>query len=231
MERRGGENGLGREHYYLDFSAQLDENIDKVLGGNSSPSPPLLVPSSSVISDAPSDQTVVSVAQSPSSPLNHWQEGKLGSGGEEDAKDWEEVEEKQENCTGTLDSICTEGSSLEEPRYAKVTHKQKRGSSSTPRLARKKEEEPKASARDEFARNSVGVSIGNSPLHPARAQDPPGLRLLEAPRPPSSSRHAGAEGRLLASQQSGQHGHSVGQLNHQGNHRDEEEENGQVVIL
>ena len=29
------------------------------------------------------------------------------------------MEEKQENCTGTLDSICTEGS-LEEPRYAKV---------------------------------------------------------------------------------------------------------------
>ena len=25
-----GEGGLGREHYYLDFSAHLDENIDKV---------------------------------------------------------------------------------------------------------------------------------------------------------------------------------------------------------
>ena len=25
-----GESGLGREHYYLDFSAHLDENIDKV---------------------------------------------------------------------------------------------------------------------------------------------------------------------------------------------------------
>lgn len=82
--------------------------------------------------------------------------------GGEGGADWEE--EKQENCTGTLDSICTEGS-LEEPRYAKVistlthtavtqiilktlitfssqvTHKQKRGSSSTPRLARKKQEE------------------------------------------------------------------------------------------
>ena len=61
-----------------------------------------------------------SVAQSPSSPLNHWQEGQLGSGrdegGEEGGKEWEE---KQENCTGTLDSIRTEGS-LEEPRYAKV---------------------------------------------------------------------------------------------------------------
>ena len=64
-----------------------------------------------------------SVAQSPSSPLNHWQEGQLGSGrdegGEEGGKEWEEGEEKQENCTGTLDSIRTEGS-LEEPRYAKV---------------------------------------------------------------------------------------------------------------
>ena len=31
MERMAaGEDGLGREHYYLDFSAQLDENIDKV---------------------------------------------------------------------------------------------------------------------------------------------------------------------------------------------------------
>ena len=62
-----------------------------------------------------------SVAQSPSSPVTHWQEGKVGSGGEEggeeDGKEW--AGEKQENCTGTLDSICTEGS-LEEPRYAKV---------------------------------------------------------------------------------------------------------------
>ena len=30
MERMSGEGGLGREHYYLDFSAHLDENIDKV---------------------------------------------------------------------------------------------------------------------------------------------------------------------------------------------------------
>ena len=31
MERMAaGEDGMGREHYYLDFSAQLDENIDKV---------------------------------------------------------------------------------------------------------------------------------------------------------------------------------------------------------
>ena len=30
MERMSGEAGLGREHYYLDFSAHLDENIDKV---------------------------------------------------------------------------------------------------------------------------------------------------------------------------------------------------------
>jgi len=256
MERISGEGGLGREHYYLDFSAHLDENIDKVLGGNSSPSPPLLVnssssfvrdpssmlvpSSSSIVSDtAPSDRTVVSVAQSPSSPVNHWQEGQLGSGRDEGGKEWEEGEEKQENCTGTLDSIRTEGS-LEEPRYAKVTHKQKRGSSSTPKLGRKKEEESRTAARDEFARNSVGVSTGNSPLHPVRAQEPAGLRLLEAPRPPSSSRHAGGEGRLLASQQGGQpdvgqhgvqHGHNGGQLNHQGNHRDEEEENGQDRTL
>jgi len=74
-----GESGLGREHYYLDFSAHLDENIDKVLGGNSSPSP--TVPS--LISDVNSDRTVVSVAESPSSPVTQWQEGKLGSGGEE----------------------------------------------------------------------------------------------------------------------------------------------------
>ena len=60
-----------------------------------------------------------SVAQSPTSPVNHWQEGKLGSGMEEGGEEgWKEWEEK-ENCTGTLDSICTEGS-LEEPRYAKV---------------------------------------------------------------------------------------------------------------
>ena len=30
--------------------------------------------------------------------------------------------------------------------------------------------------RDEFARNSVGVSTGNSPVHPARPQEPPSLR-------------------------------------------------------
>ena len=31
MDKMAGEGSLGgREHYYLDFSAQLDENIDKV---------------------------------------------------------------------------------------------------------------------------------------------------------------------------------------------------------
>ena len=61
-----------------------------------------------------------SVAQSPSSPVNHWQEGKLGEeGGGKGGAGGEWEEEKQGNCTGTLDSICTDGS-LEEPRYAKV---------------------------------------------------------------------------------------------------------------
>ena len=33
MDKMAGEGSLGgREHYYLDFSAQLDENIDKVSG-------------------------------------------------------------------------------------------------------------------------------------------------------------------------------------------------------
>ena len=79
-----------------------------------------------------------SIAQSPSSPVNLWQEGTLGSSGEEhgagqggggeqgqDGLEGQEDQEggewvEEENATGTLDSIRTEGS-LEEPRYAKVT--------------------------------------------------------------------------------------------------------------
>ena len=72
-----------------------------------------------------------SIAQSPSSPVNLWQEGKLGSCGEEQGAEQggggeqgQDVQEggewlEEENATGTLDSIRTEGS-LEEPRYAKV---------------------------------------------------------------------------------------------------------------
>ena len=30
MDRMAGDGGTGREHYYLDFSTQLDENIEKV---------------------------------------------------------------------------------------------------------------------------------------------------------------------------------------------------------
>ena len=72
-----------------------------------------------------------SIAQSPSSPVNLWQEGKLGSSGEEQGAEQggggeqgQDVQEggewlEEENATGTLDSIRTEGS-LEEPRYAKV---------------------------------------------------------------------------------------------------------------
>ena len=46
MDKMAGEGSLGgREHYYLDFSAQLDENIDKVssCAGVSSPSTTFIV--------------------------------------------------------------------------------------------------------------------------------------------------------------------------------------------